>query len=420
MDIQIIPRPLSGTVSVQSSKSELQRMIICAASADAPTRIGYKGGALSEDVLATVRCVAALGADIEVEDKTITVSPVSGFRHSAVLDCGQSAATLRFMLPVAACLCEDVTFAGGGSLARRPVADLLEALKKNGLEIESDRIPVRTRGLLRGGRFSVSGNISSQYLSGLLLASPLMKGGAEIELTTGLVSSGYVMMTRSVMNLFGAQVSYNGTFSCHAQGYRSPGAIQAGGDWSGAAALIASAACGSGCDIVLEGLDAGSEQKDREVTAILGAAGADIRYKGFGVRIISSSMRAFDADLSDMPDLFPVLACASVGACGTSRFYGCERLRVKESDRIESVSKALGAFGYEISDGGGCFSVIRNGSAPIGVVDPSGDHRVVMAAVVASYASGIPVTIRNCECVSKSYPGFFECLRELGGEADVL
>ena len=421
MDVRIVPVPLRGKIKVPASKSELHRLLICAAFSDRPVLIYAAPGYLSDDIQATIGCLESLGARIGTAEKAIAVIPAEGRKGKAVLECHESGSTLRMLLPAAAAVCGSLEVSGTGSLPGRPVEDLLKVMKEHGTSFTRHTVPFKTEGILKGGRFTVRGDITSQYLSGLLLAAPLMDGGAEIKLSSPLVSAGYAELTIDVMRRFGMEVSAEGsTWSCRQGGYVSPDRERAGGDWSAAAAFMAMAAAGKGCDITLEGLDSGSLQPDRKMLDILRDAGADIDTGTDSVRVRSSQLKAFSADASEVPDLIPVLSAMACAAEGKSVFRGCGRLRYKESDRMAVMAGILSEMGASVSSDGDTLMVETAQDARSCGADPRGDHRIVMAAAAAAYAFSVPVTVRNAEAVTKSYPGLFRDLRSLGGEADVI
>ena len=421
VDVRIVPVPLRGKISVPASKSELHRMLICAAFSDRPVRIGAAAGYLSGDIEATVRCLGSLGASVAAEDDAVTVTPVKEHKNSAVLYCGESGSTLRMLLPAAAAVCGALDVTGRGSLLGRPVGELTDEMQRHGVKFSSRTLPFSTEGLLSGGSFSVPGDITSQYLSGLLLASPLLEGGTSIELTSELASAGYAVMTLDIMERFGVHAIKDGTrYVCTGKGYVSPEKLDTGGDFSAAAAFITMAAAGKDCDIVLTGLNAASCQPDRKVLDIVERSGADIEVSDTGIRVRSSSLGALSADAGEVPDLIPVLSAASCASTGTSVFRGCARLRYKESDRMSGMTAMLSSMGARVTSDGDTFTVGRPEKGISCIIDPSGDHRTVMAAAVAAYALSVPVTVRNAEAVEKSYPRFFDDLRSLGGKADVI
>ncbi len=400
MNVIITPGALAGRVRVPASKSAAHRALICAALADGPTTIRIS--ALNRDIEATIACLTALGADIRREADALRVTPVARVPEDALLDCGESGSTLRFLLPVAAALGARCRVVGRGRLPQRPNAPLTNALRANGASVDSDLLPMALSGRLRSGRFELPGDVSSQYISGLLFALPLPDGDSQITLTTHLESAAYVDMTLAALARFGIRVEPigGGWRIPGGQRYRSPGEIEVEGDWSAAAFWLAANAIGA--DVRVEGLNQDTAQGDRAVIRLLGRA---------------------EIDASNVPDLVPALAVAAAHRPGRTVIAGAARLRLKESDRLESVARLLRALGHgcrvtadglEI-DGGAptpCAEAIR-------AVDGANDHRIVMAAAVAAAHADRPVRVTGAEAVEKSYPDFFRDFRQLGGRVDV-
>ena len=412
MNVKITPAPLRGTLAAIASKSDAHRLLICAAFADRVTEISL--ASTSRDIEATGRCLAALGAGIEKTETGLRVTPVKQAERSPLLDCGESGSTLRFLLPVAAAVSGTPTLTGAGRLPERPVAPLLAALEQRGKTVVSRTFPLKLAGKLTPGTFAVPGNISSQFVSGLLLASPLTGGTCEVKLTSPLVSEQYVGMTASAMRRFGAPVKLlPDGFAVTAAAYRSPGAVNAEGDWSNAAFWLAAAALGG--DVVLTGLPLGSLQPDSRILDILKHYGANVSHTGETVKCMAGGRRPFDLETDRSPDLVPVLCVLAAGADGVSRIHNVERLRGKESDRVESCMGLVRALGGEIELQGGDFLIRGRPLLPGGYVDAAGDHRIVMAAAAASAACTGPVEIGSAQAADKSYPRFFEDFKALGG-----
>lgn len=389
------PGRLRGAVTAPPSKSAAHRALICAALADAPTAIRL--GTLNRDIEATMVCLRALGAEITRQGEDWRVAPMARNAEAHALDCGESGSTLRFLIPVAAALGADVRFVGHGRLPERPNAVLTEVLRKNGAAIDSDLLPMRVSGGLKSGAFELPGNVSSQYVSGLLFALPLLEGDSVIRLTAPLQSASYVNLTIQGLSRFGVSVeaTQTGWRVPGGQRYRSPGRLAIEGDWSAAAFWLAANATGSAVDV--EGLNPDSAQGDRAVVKWLGES-------------------AIDA--TDVPDLVPALAVAAAARPGTTTITGAARLRLKESDRLETVAdmlRALGAGADVLPDG----LVIRGGALRGGTVNGANDHRIVMAAAIAATAAEGPVVISDAEAVAKSYPDFFRDFIALGGHAHV-
>ena len=400
MNIVITPSPLSGAVRVPASKSAAHRLLISAALADGPTRIAI--GSTNRDIEATAACLRALGADIESEGETLVVSPIANVPAEVTLDCGESGSTLRFLLPVAAALGAHATFTGHGRLPQRPNAPLVEALRAHGAVVDSDLLPMAVSGSLTGGRWTLPGDVSSQYVTGLLFALPLLDGDSEISLTTPLASAAYVDMTLQALAQFGIAVetTETGWRVPGGQRYRSPGGAAVEGDWSAAAFWLAANALGASIDV--RGLNPDSVQGDRAVTALL---------------------EQDTIDATHVPDLVPALAVAAASQPTRTVITGAARLRLKESDRLQSVADMLAALGHGVAvtpDG----LIIDGGppqpcEAPVRTVDGANDHRIVMAAAVAAAHADRPVRVTGAQAVEKSYPDFFRDFEALGGNAHV-
>ena len=400
MNVVITPSPLSGAVRVPASKSAAHRLLIAAALADGPTRIAI--GSTNRDIEATAACLRALGAGIEAEGETLTVSPIAGVPAKATLDCGESGSTLRFLLPVTAALGAQVTFTGHGRLPQRPNAPLVTALRAHGATIDDDLLPMTVSGPLTSGLWTLPGDVSSQYVTGLLFALPLLDGDSAIRLTTPLASAAYVDMTLQALRRFG--IAVEATESDWripgGQRYRTPGEVVVEGDWSAAAFWLAANALGASVDV--KGLDPDSAQGDRAVTALLGLDTIDATH---------------------VPDLVPALAVAAASRPTRTVVTGAARLRLKESDRLQSVADMLAALGHGVAvtpDG----LIIDGGppqpcEAPVRTVDGANDHRIVMAAAVAAAHADRPVRVTGAQAVEKSYPDFFRDFEALGGNAHV-
>lgn len=400
MNIVITPSRLRGSVRVPASKSAAHRALICAALADKPTDIAI--GALNRDIEATAACLNALGARIENAPGGLRVSPIRRVPEDAALDCGESGSTLRFLIPVAAALNARATFAGHGRLPERPNALLTDALRGHGATIDSDLLPTRLSGPIRGGDWALPGNVSSQYVTGLLFALPLLEEDSALRLTTALESSAYVDMTLDALRSFGirTEAARDGWRVPGAQRYRSPGRLEIEGDWSAAAFWLAANAMGG--DIRLEGLREDTAQGDRAAKRLLGQS---------------------EIDASGVPDLVPALAVAAARRPGRTVITGAARLRLKESDRLETVAALLRALGHGVTVTADGLVVEGGAPAPCAgdtrTVDGANDHRIVMAAAVAAAFADRPVRVTGAQAVEKSYPDFFRDFKALGGQYHV-
>lgn len=399
MNITIHPGKLSGSIEIPSSKSYAHRLLIAAALADVPTEVCMN--ALNNDITATADCLSALGAQINRTDAGFLVYPIGSIADAhRTLFCGESGSTLRFMIPVAAALGASCTFTGAGRLPERPNAILTEALNAHGAHVDSDLLPMHLSGKLTGGTYAIAGNISSQYITGLLMALPLCKEDSEIILTTKLESAAYVDITLETLSPFGiiAERTETGWRIPGGQKYRSPGIISAEGDWSGAAFWFAANSLDS--NVTCLGLNEKSLQGDRAIVEMLSRLSSEI-------------------DVSDTPDLVPALAVAAAAHPGTTRITGAARLRIKESDRLRAVADMIRNLGGKVDESDDC--LIIHGGMPLtgGTVDGRNDHRIVMAAAIAATTVTGPVTITDAQAVAKSYPAFFDHFNQLGGLAHV-
>lgn len=391
MNITVTPHKLEGNVTAISSKSVAHRMIIAAALADTPTKINLN--AFSEDIDATISCVEALGASIKKENGYIIVFPLKERNENIILDCNESGSTARFLLPIASVICGSFTMTGRGRLPERPFSPLISQMRLHGIASDSDNLPMNVCGKLLGGQFEIAGNISSQFITGLLLALPLCKNGGEILLTSPIESSAYIDITISVMSMFGIKiVKTDNGFKVPESRYISPGEITVEGDWSNGAFWIAADKICHGVSV--DGLNYESVQGDKE---ILDVAGNDI------------------IDAKEIPDLVPILSVIACAKKGTTKIINAQRLRLKESDRLQAVSETLSALGADIKQTDDGLIINGTGALKGGVCNSFGDHRIVMSCAIASCICSEDVTIIGAEAVNKSYPKFFEDFKALGG-----
>lgn len=416
MNLTISPAALSGSVYAPLSKSLAHRFLICAALADAPSSI--EAGRMGDDIIATADCLSRLGAGLSRDGGGLCVTPIKTAPEKAVLNCRGSGSTLRFLLPAAALLTKSCTFTGGDSLAARPVKELLDAMRENGALISQNTLPLTVSGGLLPGRYELAGNVSSQYITGLLLALPLLEGESEIALSTALSSAPYVEMTLEVLKTFGvfAKKTQNGFKIDGKQRFSAPKSPPYDGDWSAAAVFLSAGALMG--EVRVNGLSANSHQGDRRIIDYLRLFGADAGMDGDSAFARKSELHACEIDLTDTPDLFAVLAVLASFAKGESRFTGISRLKFKESDRIRSVSDMLMALGGGMTVSGDSVRVCGSALSG-GTVDCRGDHRIAMAAAVAAGLCAGKTTLLGADCVSKSYPDFWRDHAALGGRAEL-
>jgi len=411
---------LEGEVYAPSSKAYTHRMLIAALLSRGTSKISNP--LVSDDTKATLEAIKAFGAEAELQKNYWTIRGVDALRTPrGPINCGESGATLRFMIPVAALAPGPSVFTFGSSLERRPIAPLLQSLKQLGTEsslrTEEGSSLVRIQGGgLRGGKTSVRGDISSQFISGLLFACPKAKGDTEISITTPLQSKNYVQMTMEVLNKHDIRIFTSDNFTQleipSNQNY-NPRNHEVPGDFSSAAFLLAAAAITSS-KLKVKNLDYHTTQGDKAILDILKEMGSKVQVSDDCVQVKGEQLNAIELDAKDIPDLVPVCAVLACYSRGTSKIYNAERLRYKESDRLSSLHAELKKMGAEImakEDG-----LIITGPCKMHgtTIDPYNDHRIAMACAVAALAASGETKIQNSECVSKSYPRFFDDLRFLG------
>lgn len=392
MDITIYPGKLAGTVAAVPSKSQAHRLLICAAFSDEPTTIHCPDA--NQDIDATVNCLNAIGADISRTGFGYYVVPVKRIPSAAVMHCAESGSTLRFLLPVVCALGIDTTIHMSGRLPVRPLSPMWEELERMGCRLSRPtKNTIQTSGKLLPGEYTIAGNVSSQFITGLYFALSLLDGESCIHITGKIESAPYVKMTQDVLKLFGIEIcdfKVQGSFP-----FQSPGEVNVEGDWSNAAFFLAAA--GLGNRISVENLNMSSTQGDRAIASIL--------TQDTENPVISAA---------DIPDLVPILA-VYFAANGGAVFTDIRRLRLKESDRVASVVNLLHALGIHAESDENILKVF-GGSFTGGVVDSCVDHRIAMAAGIAATIASGPVTILGAECVAKSYPGFWQEYKRLGGK----
>ena len=409
MDIKITPSPISGSIEAISSKSFAHRALICACLSHGESRI--KINTTSADIEATVSCLRSLGAVIEKNGSVYTVRPSEFPCKNAEIDCGESGSTLRFLLPVICACGTNAVINASGRLPERPLSPLKEELIRMGAKI-SDSFPLSVSGRIESGEFTLKGDVSSQFVTGLLMALSYL-GGGKIRLIPPVESRPYIDMTVRVLRQFGADIKEeNNTFYIN----NSPliGCdFTVEGDWSNAAFPLC-----MGAEVT--GLDPDSVQGDKAIIDVLKKMGADVFENNGTFKADVSSLHGCEIDASDIPDAVPVIAAVAAAADGKTVIYNAGRLRLKESDRIESVCTMLGALGADIS--GTDDGMVINGKKSLsgGEVDSFNDHRIAMAAAVAAVRCKNSVIIHRADAVNKSYPDFWDDYKKLGGNVRVL
>lgn len=409
MDLRIIPSKLSGVVNVPPSKSVAHRMIIAAALADGVSRISNLFP--SVDILATMDCMRSLGAKIDFDNDAAVIEGIKKAPDKAVLDCHESGSTLRFLIPVACALGVNAEFIGSGKLPQRPIATFTEELPRHGItfnfsDAESgNSLPCRVSGNLIPGRYSVDGSVSSQFITGLLLALSILDGESEITIVNKLNSKPYIDITLDALRMFGCKIHET------ENGYRIIGGKRLNahscaveGDYSQAAFFYVVNVLGANLEI--RGLNNNSRQGDKKIVEIC-------------EQFIKTG-NAFELDCSDIPDLVPILAVLASFCNGKSKLTNVARLRIKECDRLAAMETCLNRIGGRVSACEDCLEIEGVKTLSGGEVECFNDHRIAMSMAIAATRCESPLIVRGAECVRKSFPNFFDVYREIGGRYEEI
>lgn len=397
--VKIKPAALKGKITIPPSKSAAHRALICSFLA---------GGGTVEPI-------------IDSDDMKATVGVIESLKNGEkILNCLESGSTLRFMIPVAASLGKTAVFTGQGRLPDRPIGEYLDILPAHNVSVQcGGTLPLEISGQLKNGSYEVSGAVSSQYITGLLLALANVEGDSAVILKTPLQSKPYVDMTVKVMKDYGVEITETdfGYLIHGGQEYKKIH-YNVEGDWSQAAFFLVAGAISG--DVTVNGLDMNTAQGDIAILDVLKAFGAKPEINGGSVRCVKSELNGTEVDASDIPDLVPIIAVLAAFSKGKTVIKGAERLRYKESDRIESVVKNLELIGADViekPDG-----MIINGAKKLhsAVLKGYNDHRIVMAFSVAALFLEGETVIDDAQSIHKSYPAFFKDYNSIGGNADVL
>lgn len=408
MDIRIEPAILRGNVSIPSSKSYAHRALICAALSEGTSVID--GISMSKDIEATISAMTALGAIYSVEDGgKVVVSGICCAKKKTIIDCNESGSTLRFIIPIAAALGVNAKFIGRGRLPERPIDIYIRELSRNRISFDyQNTMPFQISGELSPGVFEIEGDVSSQFITGLLLALPILNGDSVIKLKSKLESKPYVDITIDCLKKFGIEIeeSESEYFVRGSQKYK-PFDLTIEGDYSQAAFFCTANALGG--KVVMHNLNENSVQGDKKILDII----ADMCYN-------NNKLNGFDVDCSDIPDLVPILTVLGCFGTRTSRIYNAKRLKIKESNRLEAISVTLNKLGGKVSVTSDGLIIEPVEKLHGGIVDSFGDHRIVMSAAIAAEKADGDIIIKGAEAVEKSYPDFFRDYNNLGGKANVI
>ena len=408
MDVALSKSEITGEVIIPPSKSVAHRKMICAALSGCPLRI--EGG---KDMEATSRCLNALKPFI---NRFLGLSEVDEAIDVPVLNAGESGSTLRFLLPIACALGAECVFDGEGRLKDRPLGGLIDALTARGAVIErSGDGSLKVGGKLTAGEFVIDGGVSSQYITGLLFALPLLDGDSVIKVNGRLVSENYVHITLGVLRDYGIEISDTDCGYCVKgnQSYKRLHCDVVEGDWSSAGFMLALGALTG--NVRLKGLNARSLQGDKIVVELLKKAGADIAECEGDYIAKKSELTAIEFDAQNCPDAVPIMATALSFARGASRIYHVDRLRDKESDRLSAVREMLSAFGIKTEYHNDTLAVYGGEHKPCEVWGYN-DHRMAMSAMVCALATDGESSVRSEECIAKSYPTFLEDVERIGAK----
>jgi 3-phosphoshikimate 1-carboxyvinyltransferase len=416
---------LKGTVQAPPSKSVAHRAIIAAALSGGRCRI--RNVAMSKDIQATLGCMEALGAKVQFDEKKGEVildgREDKPLKKTLTMDCCESGSTLRFMIPLALLTGQKVTFTGEGRLMQRPQKPYADLFAKKGISYIQEENCIHVKGMLKAGLFQLPGNVSSQFITGLLFALPLLEGDSEIQLTTILESKGYVDLTLQVLRDFGIQIenkNYRRFIIPGGQSYQACDYIVEA-DYSQAAFFLVAGALG--CDVGISGLKKESLQGDKKILELLQEVGANVEEDADGtIRARrTEEMRGIRIDAGEIPDLVPILAVLCAFCKGESLIYNAGRLRMKESDRLSAVTSELRHLGVQIEEGADYLKIVGAQVISGTTVSSWNDHRIAMAlAIAACRAEGEVAIVDAKKAVTKSYPNFFEVYTALQKGPKVL
>ena len=413
MNNNIFPSAVGGEIIAPPSKSYMQRAIALAVLSKTPTKISNLSDC--NDCRAAIGVAKSIGCDVELKNDALLVNPTSNKLIAKQLHCGESGLALRMFTPIAALFDTKIELSGEGSLTQRPVGFMEETLRQLGVEVESTNglLPLRVKGPIKGGKAMVDGSVSSQFLTGLLISLPTISTNSLL-VVDKLTSRPYIDMTLQIMHDFGVVVEHNnyeqfniiGNQSYHCEHYRVEG------DWSGAASLIVAAAIAG--DLKIKGLNPNSAQADRAILSVLELIGTKYHFETDNTLIVSknNNLQPFKFDATNCPDLFPVLAALAANCNGKTEITGVHRLTHKESNRALAIQTELGKLGINI-DIEDDKMLISGGKINGGTASACNDHRMAMSLALCALNASEVVTIEGTECVSKSYPEFFDDLKAI-------
>ncbi len=408
MDVRVSPKKLSGNIEAITSKSVAHRMLIAAAVANDTTKLIINN--TNADITATIEALKQLGATITVENNIYTVSPIKNdAQKTLTIDCFESGSTFRFLLPLVCAKGFSALFQGGGRLPLRPIGELTDVLQNHGVSVgfkqEGKSLPLEVFGTLESGTFEIFGNISSQYITGLLFAASCLKGDSEIIVKGETQSESYINLTIDCLKQFNVDIiKTNGGYLVKgSQKFISPKEIKVEGDWSNAAFFVVGL-LGNG---EVLNIDQHSKQGDKRIAEIVKSYEQNDRTE-------------FSFSAKDIPDLVPIMSVLACSKKAKTTITDCARLRLKESDRLSTTFEMITALSGDIKIDGDDIIINGNGTLSGGTVESHNDHRIAMAAAIASVIATDDIIIKDALAVEKSYPAFFEDFKKLGGQIEWL
>lgn len=425
MKIRFIPKKLQGCVIAPPSKSMVHRAVLCCAFCKEPTTLFPIS--FSKDFLATAGAVEALGARIcKNEDNSIRIFPTQNLPKTAQIDCNESGSTLRFLLPIVYALGVQSTFLMRPSLAQRPTSDLIDLLVQSGATYQDNVLS----GKLQAGSFSITGAVSSQYITGLLFALSLLCEPSELIVSTPLQSKGYVDLTLAVFEKFGVQIQTVLPTTTDAFAikycinpvknlwYTSPHTLLIESDFSNLAFWLAASVLGS--DVTCTQVSPHSLQPDYQIISILKQFGANIKQTADAIFITPAPLKGCNIDVSQCPDIAPILAIVATQAQGSTTLYGASRLKIKECDRFHAIVQTVEKMGVSVLQTQDSITIYGGTKLCAGNFDAFNDHRIAMCLAIASTIASGPIEVSDFSCVEKSYPDFLNQFVALGGCFDVI
>ncbi len=409
----VYPSKISGTIAAPASKSVMQRAIAASLLADGESILSHPS--FCDDSMAAMRVAEGLGASVDKSPGKVIIR--GGINPAAdTLNCGESGLCIRMFTPIAALTGKKMILTGEGSLAGRPVSGIEKALGELGVSVKSNSglLPVEVSSMLKGGVAEIDGSVSSQFLTGLLMALPLAEKDSIIKVDS-LKSREYIDITVDVLKKFGIKVENHGYNEFRIPGNQKfiPAEIDIEGDWSGAAFLLCAGAIAGGVSVT--GLNLESYQPDRAIITALRKCGAEVSAEKSVIHIKSGNLQGFEFDATECPDLFPPLAALAFYCKGETVIWGAGRLKHKESDRGSAIISEFKKMGGSVKIDKDCM-IIRGSSLSGAQIDPHGDHRMAMAAAIAAMGCSGIVEIQDAECINKSYNEFYDHMIKLGAE----